>query len=113
MVITRRIKMVFLFACGVIAAGLLTLNPASATEAPSYVGNAACARCHEAIARRYAETPMARSSGEVKADFAEATFTHQASGVRYRISSEGGATYLEYERAGEAAIKGKQQLHDF
>ncbi len=113
MVMIRRIKVFLLFSCSFVAAGLLAHNPTSAIEPPSYAGNAACARCHEAIARSYAETPMARSSGEVKAEIVEGSFTHHPSGVRYRVAREGGAAFLEYERGGETPLNGKQQLHYF
>src|SRR5262245_2760135 len=113
MTATRLIKILSLFACGFVAAGWLSPDPGSAAEPQSYVGNAACARCHESIARAYAETPMARSSGEARAEFDEAEFTHPPSGVRYRMKGEGGKVFLDYERAGAAAIKGRQQLHYF
>ena len=113
MTAARLIKILSLFACGFVAAGWLSPDPGSAAETPSYVGNAACARCHQSIARAYAETPMARSSGEARAEFDEAEFTHPPSGIRYRITGEGGKVFLEYERVGAAAIKGRQQLHYF
>src|SRR5262245_61102650 len=119
MTAARPIKILSLIACGFVAAGWLSHDPGSAAEAPSaaetpsYLGNAACARCHQSIARAYAETPMARSSGEARAEFNEAEFTHLPSGVRYRMTGEGGKVILEYERVGAAAMKGRQQLHYF
>jgi predicted CXXCH cytochrome family protein len=111
MILIRLIKIVFLCGCGVIATGRFLLITSTAAQTASYVGNAACVRCHEAIARNYAATPMAQSSGAARADFTEASFTHQPSGVRYRMRNEGGKAFLEYERAGIAALKGKQELH--
>src|SRR5262245_66597102 len=97
MTVARLIALMFLCACGFVAAGRSSPGSGSAAETPSYVGNAACARCHESIARAYAETPMARSSGEAHAEFTEAAFTHTPSGVRYRMFSEGRKAFLEFE----------------
>lgn len=109
----RGFKFSLLVACSVTALQV-ERGAACVSEPASYVGNAACVRCHEAIARSYAETPMARSSGEVKGELAQAEFKHPPSGILYRVQSEaGGATFLSYERAGDAALKGKQQLHYF
>jgi predicted CXXCH cytochrome family protein len=108
--IARLITGIFLCACGVAAAGRVSPGFSLASETATYVGDAACARCHEAIAREYAATPMARTSGLARADFTEAVFTHPASGVHYRMVDEGGKAFLEYERGGPAAIKGKQEL---
>lgn len=86
-------------------------------EPASYVGNEACAKCHAEIARRYANTPMANTSGVVKRDTPSGEFFHQASGVRYRISKEPGknkdAVWLSYERKGDAPLQGRVQLHYF
>lgn len=85
----------------------------NADEPATYVGNEACAKCHAAIARRYAQTPMAQSSGFVTGETATGEFFHQASGVRYRITKEKGAVWLEYQRSGAAALQGRRQLHYF
>jgi tetratricopeptide (TPR) repeat protein len=86
-------------------------------EPASDVGNEACAKCHAEIARRYANTPMANTSGVVTSDTATGEFFHQASGVRYRISKEPGknkdAVWLSYERKGDAPLQGRRQLHYF
>lgn len=84
-----------------------------ADEPATYVGNEACAKCHAAIARRYAQTPMAQSSGVVTDEMATGEFVHQASGVRYRITKDKGAVWLEYQRSGAAALQGRRQLHYF
>jgi hypothetical protein len=109
----RGFKFSLLVACAITA--LQVERGTAQPSAPaSYVGNAACVRCHEAIARSYAETLMARSSGEVKGEIAQAEFRHPPSGIVYRVQSEAGsATFFSYERAGEATLKGKQQLHYF
>jgi len=53
-----------------------------------YVGNQACEPCHVEIARAYATTPMARSSGTVKS-LTAGNFRHAESKTEYRIQSSG------------------------
>jgi predicted CXXCH cytochrome family protein len=100
-----------LLLCCVAISSRLGGGYAHRAEQPGYVGNAVCARCHESIARSYALTPMANSSGDVSADIVEASFS--SSGIRYRVFSDEGKVYLEYERIGGEALKGKQQLQYF
>jgi predicted CXXCH cytochrome family protein len=97
--------------CCVAISSRLSGGYAHTAEQPGYVGNAVCARCHESIARSYALTPMANSSGNVSADIVEASFT--SSGIRYHVFSDEGKVYLEYERKDGEALKGRQQLHYF
>src|ERR1700733_7936044 len=78
--------------------------------------NSACASCHRSIYERYRHTPMANGSGLALDGFAPADFTHQASGIHYRIYAEAGKVYLSYERrAGSAggALEGHQTLAYF
>ena len=86
-------------------------------EPATYVGNAACAKCHAEIARRYMQTPMANTSGVVTSDTATGEYFHQTSGVRYRISKEPGkekdAVWLSFDRKGDAPLQGRRQLHYF
>src|SRR5262245_31898285 len=95
-----RFKLVLLF-CSCLSipfwAGFFRLD-VLAVEQASYVGNQDCAKCHEEIARSYAQTPMAASSGVVGDDVVEGEFRHHPSGVKYRILRENGAVWLEYER---------------
>ncbi len=79
--------------------------------APSgYVGNEACARCHASIVESYKRTPMARASGPAEADLISGEFTHRKSAVHYRIYSENGRVWLNFERRGAASVSGKRQL---
>src|SRR5438105_1176370 len=62
------------------------------------VGSQACRPCHAAIADKYAQTPMARSSGRAE-PMAPVGFV--AAGHRYRIegkrlSFEGGTSSIDY-----------------
>lgn len=114
MKITLRLNLVLLAGC---IAFSFQLSGGDAAERPAYVGNAVCARCHESIARSYAQTPMAQSSGPVTGEIGEASFTSgtagASSGISYRVYSEAGKSFLEYERIGGPELKGKQQLHYF
>ena len=82
-------------------------------EPARYVGNAVCAQCHAEIARRYAATPMAQTSGTVTRDTPADEFLHRASGVRYRITSEPDGVWLHYQRAGAAPLQGRRRLNYF
>jgi hypothetical protein len=75
-----------------------------------YVGNQACARCHASIYDSYSRTPMAHASGPATENFVPAEFVHAKSGVHYRIYSEGGAVWLNFERPADPAATGKRQL---
>jgi tetratricopeptide (TPR) repeat protein len=119
MQISRRLKLILLLCCGLIAPA--SFRPfrvdALAVEQASYVGNRACAECHQEIARSYAQTPMAASSGAVRDDVVEGGFRHNASGVSYRIVRDDGAVWLEYERRDGAPagdrLRGRRQLQYF
>jgi tetratricopeptide (TPR) repeat protein len=116
---SRRLKLTLLLCCSLITPfwGTSFRPDALAVEQASYVGNQACARCHQEIARSYAETPMAASSGAVGDDVVEGEFRHDPSGVSYRIVRENGAAWLEYERRDEAPaggrLRGRRQLQYF
>jgi predicted CXXCH cytochrome family protein len=101
----RRCKFVLLL-LGCATLGFAAQSPAPAT----YVGNAACARCHADIARTYAQTPMARTSGAVNGDITAVAFTHQPSGIRYRLQRTHAEAVLHYE--GDQ-FKGRQPLPYF
>src|SRR5579863_9206739 len=77
---------------------LISLSIPAAPAADS----AACAACHRAIYESYRRTPMALSSGAVSGaipseSFAHASFTHIATGFRYRIRQSGGY-WLDFEK---------------
>lgn len=52
--------------------------------------DSACASCHREIYERYQQTPMANASGPAGAGFIAGEFTHQASGVHYKVAEDGG-----------------------
>jgi len=53
---------------------------------------------------------MAHASGPAEANLISGDFTHQKSGVHYRIYSENGRVWLGFERRGAASVSGKRQL---
>jgi len=115
----RRLKLTLLLCCSLSTSpwGISSRFDAHAVEQASYVGNQVCAKCHQAIARSYAQTPMAASSGVVGDDVVEGGFRHNSSGVSYRILRENGAVWLEYERGDEVPagerLRGRRKLQYF
>lgn len=78
--------------------------------------NAACASCHREIYERYRTTPMGNASGVAADGFIPADFTHDASGVHYKVTEEGRTIWLNYERehpAPDRELNGKQELRYF
>ncbi len=90
--------------------GELPKNQGTQTEATSYTSDDACAKCHAAIARSYASTPMAHASGLAIENVVPADFVHASSGVHYRIYSEAGHVWLSFERPGDPGVRGKREL---
>ena len=79
-------------------------------------GDAACARCHGAIAANYAKTAMARGSGAARDGLLTGGFTHAPSGIRYTVKRRGAEPILQYERVLPGtghALKGEQALQYF
>jgi len=92
-----------------------------ATKTSDYVGSSTCARCHVDLARSYAATPMARSSGRLRGgelqEFLErGEFLHARSGVRYRLVKENAQYFMEFSRqasGGAPSIQGRRELAYF
>ncbi|MFN7923143.1 MAG: tetratricopeptide repeat protein [Bryobacteraceae bacterium] len=81
-----------------------------AAAAAQEIGSKACAACHPDIARRYAATGMARSSGAVGSDrvresFEQAAFQDAASGAYYRVSDRYLLSFHRDQTAGERALR--------
>jgi len=97
---------------------LLTLAAVSQSPSPtaikadanSYVGNQACAKCHASIFDSYQRTAMAHASGPATDNPMTGEFFHKRSGVDYRIYSEGGKVWLNFERLGDPTLRGKREL---
>jgi Tfp pilus assembly protein PilF len=73
-------------------------SPAPGQKTPFDSPDAACARCHRAIYESYEATPMARASGPAMQGMMLGGFTHEPSGVKYRIYTRDGAAWLSYTR---------------
>ena len=80
---------------------------------PPYVGNEACATCHESIFKNYSKTPMARTSGPIDETLEVGSFTQKSSGIRYRIITNQSGAFLAYERPGDSSLLGSQKLNYF
>ena len=87
-----------------------------------YIGSTVCTSCHAEIAKSYAQTPMALSSGRMdglgfQESLAQATFAHPKSGVTYRISKEKNQTVFEFLRSNQQRqqddLRGKRRLDYF
>ncbi|MGA2643735.1 MAG: tetratricopeptide repeat protein [Candidatus Sulfotelmatobacter sp.] len=85
-------------------------TPAKAGDRNGYAGNEACGRCHSKIFESYQRTAMARASGPAIDALTPAEFTHQESGVHYRIYAEGGRAWLSFDRPGDSEVRGKREL---
>jgi predicted CXXCH cytochrome family protein len=84
----------------------------------SAAGSADCANCHRAIYDSYRRTPMAVTSGQTgvsgfSESFANSTFTHVASGFRYRVGRSGGAYWMDFEKAGDGGMHARKPLPYF
>ena len=92
----------------------LAMLAAVLTPAAMAAESADCASCHSAIYESYRRTPMAASSGAAGGSaiesFADASFTHAASGFRYRVSRSANAYWLEFEKNADARLHGKKRL---
>ena len=70
----------------------------------------ACSSCHAQISKTYSSTAMAHASGEAKDGVTTGEFSHKQSGMHYRVSVENGRVWMEFERLGDAAVKGRREF---
>src|ERR1700739_2110361 len=84
--------------------------PAPPPDADGYVGNEACAKCHEAIYESNMPPAIANASGPAGENLIAGEFTHKQSGVHYAIQSEDGKVWLNFERQGDSPVRGKREL---
>lgn len=78
--------------------------------ANGYVGNEACAKCHASIYQSFTRTAHAHASGPANENLVTGEFTHQKSGVTYRVYSESGKVWMAFERQGDTLVRGKREL---
>jgi Tetratricopeptide repeat/Cytochrome c554 and c-prime len=77
---------------------------------PGYIGNQACAKCHNAICESYMRTAMAHSSGPAGENLIAGDFTHKPSGVHYSIYRDAGKVWLSFERPGDPLVRGQREF---
>ena len=109
------LRLALLFMSVVAACSIMRLqSPVRAAEAAS---SAPCVSCHREICERYAKTPMAHASGPAIDGMMPADYRHAASGIRYRVYTEGKTVWMSYERPMDSSrpgpgnpLTGRQEL---
>jgi predicted CXXCH cytochrome family protein len=89
------------------------MPPASSPATPVRQADAICSKCHQAIFRKYLDTPMANASGLASDRVSTGGFHHASSGIDYRISNKDGSLWLSYSRPGDPGIQGSQKFDYF
>jgi predicted CXXCH cytochrome family protein len=84
----------------------------TAKTTPPANPDAVCARCHQAIYDRYEQTNMARASGPVADGLLQGGFTHQPSGVEYKVFLRGNEALMSYARP-SSGLGGERRLSFF
>ncbi|MGI4827737.1 MAG: tetratricopeptide repeat protein [Janthinobacterium lividum] len=90
-------------------------NAAEAIQVPPplHRPDAVCANCHAAIYKSYEQTTMARGSGLATEGLIPGDFTHEQSGVTYRIYARNGRTWMSFTRPSSSsadALSGEREL---
>jgi predicted CXXCH cytochrome family protein len=87
--------------------------PATSQATPVRDADAACAKCHAEIYRKYLATPMANASGLATEKFRAGTFLHKPSGVEYQVSVRDGKALLAHRTLQESGSNGELLLSYF
>lgn len=101
-----------LLALAYVCAAQTTANKKTAGAVP-VDPDARCAGCHQQIYAHYKLTPMARASGPAIDGLLAGEFTHELSGIHYKLSMQDGKAWLSYERPSAdptRALSGQQEL---
>ncbi len=85
-----------------LTAPLRIVHAAEPVQRPDATLDAACAGCHRSIYDHYEATPMARASGPAMDGLMKGEFTHEVSGVHYRIYEKQAKAWLSYARPASA-----------
>ncbi len=85
-------------------------QPAPDAVTPVAVADAACKPCHQAIFRKYLDTPMANASGRALDHAIPGSFYHAPSRITYRFFADGNSFWFSYARTGNQT---RQQLEYF
>jgi hypothetical protein len=81
-----------------------------AAVTPVAVADEVCAGCHEAIFRKYLNTPMANASGSAQDHATPGSLYHAPSKTTYRVYADDQSLWLTYARSGDS---GRQKLEYF
>ena len=95
---------------GVVCSGNCSQAGESAPASGGYVGNGACAGCHQPIATTFSRTAHAHASGRAIDNLTPGEFTHEKSKVSFRIYEESGKAWMSFNRPGDPMVHGKREL---
>lgn len=96
---------------GLLLTAILAVKMSSQTKSASIEpGNEACETCHSEIYKSYRKTVMASASGLASDGIITGEFTHQKSGVRYRVYKQDERSQMSYERESESEFRGQREL---
>ena len=98
------------FLCGAFSQGNCIQAGAIAPVEGGYVGNPACAGCHEATSNTFSRTAHAHASGRAIDNLTPGEFTHEKSKVTFRVYAESGKAWMSFERPGDPLVRGKREL---
>jgi tetratricopeptide (TPR) repeat protein len=99
-----------------LAACLIAIAWASAlaqSRADASAENEACLSCHAGIAKSYAGTAMASTSGPAREGLTAGEFVHKLTDVHYRVYQQDGKVWMSFERPGKDGIRGQRELEYF
>lgn len=85
-------------------------SDAAKTDENGYVGNEICAQCHDSVYESFSRTAHAHASGPASENLVNGEFTHQKSGVKYRVYSQSGKVWMSFERPGDPMVHGRREL---
>ena len=92
------------------SASFLSAQSSPPLSSTGYVGNDVCAKCHAQIYASYIRTPMANASGPAGSNLIAGEFTHQPSGVHYKIANDNGKVLLTFDRPGDPFVHGQREF---
>jgi len=94
----------FLFFFRLLVTVLLFVQPSAPQTQTRSAGNAACVKCHAQIYESYLHTPMANASGPATQNLIAGEFTHEPSGIHYKIANDHGKVFLTFDRPGDPYV---------
>ena len=89
---------------------VLMTAPALSRAQAAGAGSEVCAACHAEIYASYSSTVMADASGPALEGLVTGEFTHQPSGVHFRIFQKDQRAWMSYDRPSEPGFHGQREL---